>query len=132
MFMKCAVCVILSFSFIEINTKEIRRTICKDGRNIQLAFSGPSLRQCQTKKNINTITTCTLANCPIRGPNICQKYYTIYRLICLNCHSFYIGIIFRPLHVSIKDHLDTRASTFYKYSNKCKNNDNNIPLKQKQ
>ena len=75
--------------FSEIITKEIRRAIYKKGLDIQLAYSGPSLRQYPTKKNNNTVTTCTLANSPIRDPNICQKTYTIYRLICLKCQFLY-------------------------------------------
>ena len=69
--------------FSEIITKEIRRAIYKEGLKIHLDYFGPLLRQYQTKKNDNTITTCTLANSPIRDPKICQKTYTIYRLICL-------------------------------------------------
>ena len=74
--------------FSEIITKEIRRAIYKEELDIQLAHSRPSLCQYLTKKNNNTITTCTQANCPIRDPNICQKAYTIYCLICLKCHNF--------------------------------------------
>ena len=114
--------------FSEIITKEIRRAIYKEGLDIQLAQPGPSLRQYLTKKNNNTITTHTLANCPIRDPNIYQKTYTIYRLICLKCHNFYIGSTIRPLHIRIREHLNTRASSFHKYLIKCKNNDYNFSI----
>ena len=103
--------------FSEIITKEIRRAVCKEGIYIQLAHPGSSLRQYQTKKN-NTITTCTLANCPNRDPNICQKTYTIYRLICLKCHNFYIRSTIRLLHIRIKKLLNTQ----------CKNNDDNFSI----
>ena len=77
------------------------------------------------KKNHNTITTCTLANCPLRDPNRCLKTYTIYRLICLKCHNFCIGRTIRPpLHIRIKKHLNTRASSFHNYLIKCKSIDN--------
>ena len=52
--------------FSEIITKEICRAIYKEGLDIQLAHSGASLCQYLMKKNNNTITTCTLADCPIR------------------------------------------------------------------
>ena len=59
--------------FSEIITKEIGRVIYKEGLDVQLAHSGPSLHQYLTKKNNNTVSTCTLANCPIRDLNICKK-----------------------------------------------------------
>ena len=63
--------------FSEIITKEIRRAIHKGALDIQLSHYRSSLRQyLAKKKNNNTVTTCTLANCPIRDPNICQKAYT--------------------------------------------------------
>ena len=58
----------------------------------------------------------------IRDPNICQKTYTIYHLICLKCHNFYAGMTTRTLHIRIKEHLNTRASSFHKHLVKCKNN----------
>ena len=76
--------------FSEIIIKEIRKAIYKEELDIQLAHTGLSLHH-QMKKNNITITTCTLANCPIRDPDICQKTYTIHHLICLKCHNFYIG-----------------------------------------
>ena len=72
------------------------------------------------KKNNNTVTTCTLANCPVRDPNICQRIYTIYHLISLKCHNLYIGSTIKPLHIRIKEHLN--ASSFHKRLIKCKNN----------
>ena len=60
----------------EIITKEIRRAIYKEGLDILLAHPEPSLCQYLTKKNNNIVTTCTLANYPIRDPNICHKTYT--------------------------------------------------------
>ena len=33
----------------------------------------------------------------------CQKNYNIYRLICLKCHTFYIGSTIRPLHIELKN-----------------------------
>ena len=62
------------------------KQISKEGLDIQLAHSRPSLRQYLTKKYNNTITTCTLANCPIRNSNIRQKTYAIYRLNYLKLH----------------------------------------------
>ena len=75
------------------------------------------------------MTTYTLANCPIRNPNICQKAHTIYCLICLNCHNVNIGSTIRPLHIRSKEHLNTRASTSHKHLIKCKNNDYNFSIK---
>ena len=57
----------------------------------------------------------TPANCSIRDPNICQKTYTIYRLICLKCHNFYIGSTIRNFHIRIKEQFNTHASSFHKY-----------------
>ena len=63
-------------------------------------------------------------------PNKKSKYmpntYTTYRLICLQCHIFYTRSRIRPLHIRIKEHHNTRASSFYKHLIKCKNNDNKI------
>ena len=115
--------------FSEIITKKIRRAIYQEGLNIQLAHFGPSPCQYLMKKNHNTITTCTQVNCSLRDPNTCQKTYTIYPLICLKCHNFYIGSTIRPLHIRIKEHLKTRASSFHKHFIKCKNNDNNFSIK---
>ena len=105
-------------------TNEIRRAIYKERLDIQLARYRFSLRQFLTKKNNNT-----LANCPIRDPNICQKTYSIYRLICLKFHDFYIKSTIRRLHIRIKEHLNTRVSSFHKHLFKCKNNDNNFSIK---
>ena len=61
-------------------------------------------------------------------PNKKSKYmpktFTVHRLIGLKCHNFYIGSTIKPLHIRIKEHLNTRASSFYKNLIKCKNNDN--------
>ena len=110
-------------------TKEVSKAIYKEGLEIQLAHSSPSLGQYLTKKNPNTIAICTLADCLIRKPNIFQKVYTIYRLIYLKFHNFYKESIIRPLHIRIKKHLNTYASLFHKHLIKCKNKDNNFPLK---
>ena len=95
-------CLLKIPNFSEIITKEIRKAIYMEGLDIQLAHSGPSRRQYVTKKNNNTVETGTLGNCPKRDPDICQKTYTIYRLICLKCHNFYIESTIRPLHYRIK------------------------------
>ena len=75
--------------FSEIITKEIHRAIYKEGLDIQLTQFKSSVCQYWTKRNNNTITTCILANCPKRDPNICQKTYTIYRLIYLKYQFLY-------------------------------------------
>ena len=98
------------------------------GLDIQLAQSRPSLHQYLMRKNDNTFTTCTLANYPIQDPNICQKTYTIYYLICLKCHNFYIGSTIRPLHIRIKEYLNTHASSFHKHLIKWKNNNFSIKI----
>ena len=49
--------------------------------------------------------------------------------ICLKCHNFYRVSTIRPLHIRIKEHLNTRASPFHKYLIKSKNNDNNFSIK---
>ena len=119
--------------FIEIMTTEIRRAIDKKGLDIQLAHSGPSLRLYLRKKNNNTITTRTLANCPIRDPNICQNTHTINCLSFLKCHNFKIRSTIRPLHIRIKEHRNTRVSSFHKHLIKCKKKRILIfPLKLKQ
>ena len=41
----------------------------------------------------------------------------------------YIGSTTRPLHIRIKEHLNTHASLFHKHLIKCKNNDNNFSFK---
>ena len=64
--------------FSEIITKEIRQAIYKEGFDIQLAHFRPSLRQYLTKKNNNTVTTCTLAHCSVRDPNIYAKRITLF------------------------------------------------------
>ena len=48
--------------FSEIIRKERHRAIYKEGLDIQLLYSGLSLRLYRAKKNNNTVTTCTLAN----------------------------------------------------------------------
>ena len=58
-----------------------------------------------------------------------KKTYTIYRLICLKCHNFYIGSTIRPLYIRIKENLNTHVSSFHEHLIKCKNNDNNFPIK---
>ena len=55
------------------------------------------------EKNNNTLTTYILANFPIRYPNVCQKTYTIYRLICLECHNFHIESTIRSLHIEFNN-----------------------------
>ena len=57
------------------------------------------------------------------------KTYTIYRLICLKCNNFYIGSKIRSLHIRIKEHLNTRTSSFDKHLIKCENNDNIFSIK---
>ena len=113
----------------EIITKEICWIIYKEWLGIQLAHFGLTLSQYLKKKNNNTVTICTLANCPISDLYICHKTYTIYRLICLKCHNFYIGSAIRLLHIRIKEHLNTHASSFHEHWIKCKNNDNNFSIK---
>ena len=122
-------CVLKLPHFREIMTKEIHRAFYKERLDIQLAHSRPLLCQYLTKKNHNTITTCTVANCPIRDPNICQKTYTIYHLICLKCHNFYIGSSIRLLHIRIKEHLNTRTSSVHKHLIKCNSNDDYFSIK---
>ena len=57
------------------------------------------------------------------------KTYTVYHSICLKCHNFYVGKTIRPLHIRIKEHLNTHASSFYKHLIKCKYKDNNFSIK---
>ena len=42
---------------------------------------------------------------------------------------FYIGSTIRPLHIRIKEHHSTPASSFHKHLTECKNNDNNFSTK---
>ena len=56
-------------------------------------------------------------------PNKGSKYMPKnlhHHLISLKCHNFYIGSTIRPLHIRIKEHLNTRAFSFHKYLIKCK------------
>ena len=65
-------------------------------------------------------------------PNKRSKYVPKnlhYRLICLKFHNFYIGSTIRALHIRIKEHLNTRASSFNKHLFKFENNDNNYSIK---
>ena len=114
--------------FSEIITKEIRSAIYTKGLDVQLAHYPPSLREYLTKKNNHTVTTFTLVHCSIRYPNICHKTYTIYRLICLKDHNFYIGSTIKPENI-IKEQLNIRASSFQKHFIKCKNNDTDFSIK---
>ena len=98
----CNTCFLKLPHFSEIIIKWICRAIYKEGLDIQMTHSGPSLCQYPTKKNDNTITTCILANCPIRHPNICLKTYTIYRLIYFKRHNFYVESTIRFFHMRIK------------------------------
>ena len=109
------VCFLKLPHFSEIITKEIRRAIYKEGLDIQLSHPRHSQRQYLTKENNNTVTICTHANCPTRNLNICQKTYTIYRLICLKYHKFSIGSTIRSCHIKFKEHLNTSASSFHKH-----------------
>ena len=52
-----------------------------------------------------------------------------YRLICLKCHDFNIGSTITSLHIRMKEHLNTCASSFHKHLIKCKNKDNNFSIK---
>ena len=58
-----------------------------------------------------------------------SKTYTIYRLISLKYHNFYIGNKIRSLHIRIKERLSTCASSFHKHLIKSKNNYNNFSVK---
>ena len=90
--------------------------------------SGPSLCPYLTNKN-NNISTCTLANCPISDQIIYIKKLTLFIIhFCLKCQNFYIRSTKRPLHFRIKEHINTRASSFHKYLIKRKNNDNNFSI----
>ena len=65
-------------------------------------------------------------------PNKRSKYMPKnlhYRLMCLNCNNFYIGSTIKPLHIRIKEHLNTGASSSHKNLIKCKDNDNNFSIK---
>ena len=44
-------------------------------------------------------------------------------------YFFNRGSTIRSLHISIKEHLNTRASSFHKHLIKCKINDNNFSVK---
>ena len=44
-------------------------------------------------------------------------------------YNFYKGSTIRHLHIRIKEHLNTRASSFHKHLIKSKNNDNNFSIK---
>ena len=65
-------------------------------------------------------------------PNKRSKYipktFTMYPLICLKYHDFYIGRTIRLFHIRIK-HLKTCTSSFHKHLIKYKNNDNNFSIK---
>ena len=45
-------------------------------------------------------------------------------MLCVVNHNFYIGSTIRPVHIRIKEHLNTCASSFHKRLIKYKNNDN--------
>ena len=69
---------------------------------------------------------------PSQLPNKTFKYMPEnlhYRLICLKWHNFYIGSTIKPLYIGIKEHLNTRASSFDKHLIKCKYNDDNFSIK---
>ena len=46
----------------------------------------------------------------------------------LSFNLLYIGGIIRPIHIRIKEHFNTCASSFHWYLIKCKNNDYNFPI----
>ena len=70
------------------------------------------------------VATWTQANFLIRDLNIYQETSTIYRLICLKCHHFYAGSTIGPIHIRIKEHLNTDVSSFHQNLIKCQKNDN--------
>uniref|UniRef100_A0A0L8GYC4 GIY-YIG domain-containing protein n=1 Tax=Octopus bimaculoides TaxID=37653 RepID=A0A0L8GYC4_OCTBM len=108
-------------------TRSIRRAIRREGLDIQLAHSGPSLRGHLAKKQAKDSSQCTLANCPIRDTDLCQRV-NVYRIQCNKCNKFYVGSTTRPLHVHIKEHLNTRASSIGKHLDRCQNTDKSITV----
>jgi len=115
--------------FNESITAAIRKAIRKEGLDIQLAHYGPSLRRQLSKNQHKNTNNCTLANCPIRGTDMCHEANVVYRTQCEKCNHFYIGSTTRPLHIRIKEHLHTQASTFRKHLIKCNNTERSITVK---
>ena len=66
-------------------------------------------------------------------PNKRSKYmqknlhYLSFNL--LKMPSFFIGSTIRPLHIRIKEYLNTCASSSHKLFIKCKNDDDNFSIK---
>ena len=100
-----------------------------EGLDIQLAHYGPSLRRQLSKNQHKNTNNCTLANCPIRGTGMCHEVNVVYRTQSKKYNHFYIGCTTRSLHIRVREHLHTQASTFRKHLIKCNNTERSITVK---
>lgn len=105
----------------------IHRAIHHEKLGIQLIHTGTTLRQHLTRKHPpHTLDASSLSNCPIKDTGICLCTHVFYHLQCAKCNKSYIGSTTRPLHQHIKEHINTRISSFHKHIISCNSTKRNI------
>ena len=95
----------------------VRRILRKSNLPVRIVNAPRSLRSALTKPNNSK---CTLVNCPVSDPRICQTKNCVYSLTCKNCSSVYIGSTTRPLHTRIREHYSKPDSSVYSHRERCK------------
>ena len=105
---------------------KIKHIFRREEINVRLTRKIKTLGNILRKKGENN--TCKLKNCAIKDPKLCFRRNAVYEVKCDKCHQIYIGSTIRPLHIRIREHLNTSRSSIFHHKITCKNKKFNIKI----
>ena len=94
-----------------------RRNITKYDFPIRIYHKPKTLRRILEPKCENSV--CNLKSCPLSDPRKCPVKKCVYELQCDGCSARYIGSTMRPLHLRIREHLQSPNSSVFKHKVIC-------------
>ena len=96
---------------------KIRRIIRKYDLPIRIYHKPKTLRRMLQLKCEKSV--CNLKSCPLNDSSKCDVRNCVYELKCHQCSGSYIGSTIRPLHLRIREHLQSSNSSVFKHKTIC-------------
>lgn len=100
--------------------RNINKVLQQNDLPVRMYHKTRTLRDVLRKKE--EADECKLKNCPVNDYKLCHVSNCVYQMKCDSCDELYIGSTIRPLHIRVREHINSSGSSVFKHKLTCKSN----------
>ena len=106
------------FPFVNDATHYAIRNVFKAAQlPVRIFCKNRNLRSLLNSKK--TEEKCTIRNCYLQDPTLCNSKMCVYEMTCRKCSHMYIGSTTRRLHTRVREHFQRSTSSVYRHCGQC-------------